>query len=100
MDEMLQDTLEVEEDEDLEEEADAEVDKVLYELTDGKLGEAGSVGALPVRRIVIIMFFLAILISYTVLTKTSGGRGDGQDNGEVQAGVEWLAEWVVDMYLI
>jgi len=38
------------EDDELEEEADAEVDKVLFELTDGKLGQAGKVGAeLPVR---------------------------------------------------
>ncbi len=49
MDEMMQDTLEGLDDEDLEEEADAEVDKVLYDLTDGKLGQAGAVGAeLPV----------------------------------------------------
>ncbi|TFK44795.1 Snf7-domain-containing protein [Crucibulum laeve] len=43
MEEMLEDTLDMEDDEQLEEEADAEVDKVLYELTDGKLGEAGAV---------------------------------------------------------
>ncbi|KAI0318690.1 vacuolar sorting protein Vps24 [Amylostereum chailletii] len=44
MEEMLDDTLEVEDDEEVEEEADAEVDKVLFELTNGKLGQAGSVG--------------------------------------------------------
>jgi len=43
MEEMLEDTLDMEEDQELEEEADAEVDKVLFELTNGKLGEAGSV---------------------------------------------------------
>ncbi|KAI0068727.1 vacuolar sorting protein VPS24 [Artomyces pyxidatus] len=43
MEEMLDDTLDVEEDEELEEEADAEVDKVLFELTNGKLGQAGTV---------------------------------------------------------
>ncbi|KAG5649014.1 hypothetical protein DXG03_000363 [Asterophora parasitica] len=49
MEEMLEDTLEMDEDEELEEEADAEVDKVLFDLTDGKLGEAGKVGTgLPV----------------------------------------------------
>ncbi|KAF7332066.1 Vacuolar sorting protein Vps24 [Mycena kentingensis (nom. inval.)] len=47
MEEMVADTLEMEEDDDLLEEADEEVDKVLAELTDGKLGLAGSVGALP-----------------------------------------------------
>jgi len=47
---MLDDTLDnFEEEEELEEEADAEVEKVLFELTDGKLGQAGSVGTeLPV----------------------------------------------------
>lgn len=43
MEEMMEDTLAVEEDEELEEEADAEVDKVLFELTNGKLGQAGTV---------------------------------------------------------
>ncbi|KAL7413053.1 vacuolar sorting protein Vps24 [Mrakia frigida] len=48
MEEMLDDTLEsLDEDEDLEEEADAEVDKVLYELTDGKLGVLDSGSAVP-----------------------------------------------------
>lgn len=40
---MIEDTLDMEEDEELEEEADAEVDKVLFTLTDGKLGLAGPV---------------------------------------------------------
>lgn len=43
MEEMLEDTFDVDEDEELDEEADAEVDKVLFELTNGKLGQAGSV---------------------------------------------------------
>jgi hypothetical protein len=48
--EMLDDTLEMDEDEEIEEEADAEVDKVLFELTNGKLGEARPAGTeLPVR---------------------------------------------------
>jgi hypothetical protein len=52
MEEMMEETLDsIGEDDELEEEADAEVDKVLFELTDGKLGQAGRVGAeLPVRR--------------------------------------------------
>lgn len=50
MEEMMDDALDVEEDDEIEEEADAEVDKVLSELTDGKLGQAGSVGTgIPVR---------------------------------------------------
>ncbi|KIM46133.1 hypothetical protein M413DRAFT_441196 [Hebeloma cylindrosporum] len=45
MEEMLEDTLDMDEDEELEDEADAEVDKVLFELTNGKLGEVGSVSS-------------------------------------------------------
>ncbi|KAJ9115373.1 hypothetical protein QFC24_006988 [Naganishia onofrii] len=42
--EMIDDTLDLDEaDSELEDEADEEVDKVLYELTDGKLGMAGTV---------------------------------------------------------
>jgi charged multivesicular body protein 3 len=49
MEEMMDDTLDMQDEDELEEEADAEVDKVLFELTNGKLGEAGSVGTeLPV----------------------------------------------------
>ncbi|KAF7355363.1 Vacuolar sorting protein VPS24 [Mycena sanguinolenta] len=51
MEEMVGDVLDLDEDEELEEEADAEVDKVLAELTDGKLGLAGSAGTdLPSRQ--------------------------------------------------
>ena len=50
MEEMLEDTLQMEDDEELEEEADAEVDKVLFDLTEGKLGQAGTgKDELPVR---------------------------------------------------
>jgi charged multivesicular body protein 3 len=49
MEEMLDDVLNVEEDEEIEVEADEEVDKVLFELTNGKLGQAGTVDTqLPV----------------------------------------------------
>ena len=48
----MEETLDSVDDEELEEEADAEVDKVLFELTDGKLGQAGKVGGeLPVRNL-------------------------------------------------
>lgn len=51
LEEMLDDTLNVEDDEELEEEADAEVDKVLFDLTNGKLGQAGTVqNPLPVSK--------------------------------------------------
>lgn len=50
MEEMVDDTLEgLDEDEELEEEANEEVDKVLFELTDGKFGKIGEVSTtLPV----------------------------------------------------
>ncbi|KAK1921336.1 Snf7-domain-containing protein [Papiliotrema laurentii] len=44
LEEMMEETLDTVDDEGIEEEADAEVDKVLFELTDGKLGQAGKVG--------------------------------------------------------
>ena len=40
---MMDDTLAIEDDEEVEEEADAEVDKVLFDLTNGKLGQAGTI---------------------------------------------------------
>ena len=46
----MDDTLAMEEDEEIEEEADAEVDKVLFDLTNGKLGQAGTIqDQTPVR---------------------------------------------------
>ncbi len=44
MDEMVQDVMAMGDEDDIEEEADAEVDKVLFEMTDGLLGQAGQVG--------------------------------------------------------
>ena len=65
MDDMMEDMLEGEEDEELEQEADAEVDKVLFDLTNGKLGQAGTVGAeLPVRYLT-LRFILADIYIYS-----------------------------------
>ncbi|KAF9780108.1 vacuolar sorting protein Vps24 [Thelephora terrestris] len=44
IDDMMEDMLDAQEDEDIEQEADAEVDKILFDLTNGKLGQAGTVG--------------------------------------------------------
>lgn len=45
---MIQDTMEQNDDDEIEEEAQEEIDKVLFEITNGALGEAGAVGsALP-----------------------------------------------------
>ena len=53
----MEETLDSVDDDEIEEEADAEVDKVLYELTDGKLGQAGRVGGeLPVSPEVHLLF--------------------------------------------
>lgn len=83
---MLEDTLEMEDDEELEEEADEEVDKVLLELTDGKLGQAGSVGTgLPVSHIGILQ---RNLLMNAVVTGQTGRGGNGAKHGEVSATVE------------
>jgi charged multivesicular body protein 3 len=42
MDEMMEDVLAADEDEELDAEADEEVDKVLFDLTEGRLGQAGA----------------------------------------------------------
>jgi hypothetical protein len=74
MEEMLNDTLDMEEDEELEDEADAEVDKVLAELTDGKLGLAGSAGTeLPVSSPARLSTLHAYLFSFSRF-KTSWKR--------------------------
>lgn len=47
--EEMMDDIAIDDDDELEEEADEEVDKVLFQLTDGKLGQAGTVSTeLPV----------------------------------------------------
>lgn len=83
MEEMLEDTLDIEDDEELEEEADAEVDKVLYDLTNGKLGEVGSVRTdLPVR----LLFRSGAVYRLTITPDPRGQarrRGDREDHGEV-----------------
>ncbi|KAJ3292519.1 Charged multivesicular body protein 3 [Borealophlyctis nickersoniae] len=45
IEEMMEDTIAMNDEEDIEEEAENEVNNVLFELTDGKLGQAGAVGA-------------------------------------------------------
>lgn len=61
MEEMLDDTLEgLDEDPELEEEAEAEVDQVLFEITDGKLGVAGKGKELPVSFITLIFGHLSM----------------------------------------
>ncbi|KAK4518695.1 DNA-directed RNA polymerase [Mucor velutinosus] len=45
MEEMIGDTMDMMDDDDIEEAADEEVNNVLFQITDGMLGEAGSVGS-------------------------------------------------------
>ena len=94
MEEMIDDTLAMEDDEELEEEADAEVDKVLYDLTEGKLGQAGTVKEdLPVRPQHLIVALRSNLC--LVIAGPSGGRRNGTSDGAIPATAEWATEWVI-----
>ena len=78
----MEETLDSVDDEEVEEEADAEVDKVLFELTDGKLGQAGKVGGeLPVS--VSVRLGTSQLI---LRVGREGGRAGGGGDAEDAAG--------------
>lgn len=58
MDEMVQDTMDANDEDGLEEEADEEVDKVLTEITGGKLSQVGVVDKpLPVSGLWVVIRF-------------------------------------------
>jgi len=76
MEEMLDDTMNLEEDEEVEEEADEEVDKVLFELTNGKLGQAGTVDTQPP---VSTCFLANSPLNNGFLIGCSGRRGAGRE---------------------
>jgi hypothetical protein len=96
MEEMLEDTLDMDEDEELEEEADAEVDKVLFEITNGKLGEAGSVGLdLPVS---IHSKLKGYANRWADIGEQEGGRGGRTKYGEVSTTAEWSLELIILLY--
>jgi len=87
MDDMMEDMLDAEEDEEIEQEADAEVDKVLFELTNGKLGQAGTVGTeLPVCYLSPVFFCTDTLC--TVRAGAVGGRGDRTCDGTIPPAAE------------
>jgi hypothetical protein len=66
MEEMIDETLEMQDDEELEDEADVEVEAVLFDLTNGKLGQAGSVQTdLPVSYCELVLFLAHFLIGAT-----------------------------------
>lgn len=80
MDEMMEDVMAADEDEEIEAEADAEVDKVLFDLTDGKLGQAGTVATgLPVSQ------FANILSTSTDKLQATG---ETVDDDEVERSME------------
>jgi charged multivesicular body protein 3 len=80
MDEMMEDVMAADEDEEIEAEADAEVDKVLFDLTDGKLGQAGTVATgLPVSQYSNIL---------TTSTDKLQATGETVDDDEVERSME------------
>ena len=92
MEEMLDDTMNLEEDEEVEEEADEEVDKVLFELTNGKLGQVGTVDTqLPVST----SFPGEFIMINGFLIGFSGRRGAGREgNGTIQGTTERFTQWI------
>lgn len=90
MEEMLDDVLNVEEDEEVEVEADEEVDKVLFELTNGKLGQAGAVDTeLPVS----LSPAAELLLTSVSCIGFSGRRGAGRKgDGAVQGAAQWFTQ--------
>lgn len=84
--EMIDDTLEMDEDSELEDEADEEVDKVLYELTDGKLGQAGAVtDTLPVRLMPFRLALFTLTLTLSPFIGTGGAAGRGREYGSRDA---------------
>lgn len=84
MSEMVDDTLDgLDENEDeLDEEAQEEVDKVLFQITDGKLGQSnGPVGTLPVRHGFLLQQTIE-LIADAFPTLAAKARADGRRFGE------------------
>jgi hypothetical protein len=107
MDEMMEDTLEAMDDDELEDEADEEVDKVLYELTDGKLGQAGQVGTeLPVSYLCALCFPSKTsresprfwsddgVNMKTDRTRRTTGCGDGEGDATYAEGTSGFIDWV------
>lgn len=104
MEEMIDETMQLEDDEELEEEADAEVDKVLFELTDGKLGQAGSVGTeLPVGAVFIPLSFFVDTANSSYKTmrkrKKSGDRWSSTENSSMDYSVVDLSHSLGDIIL-
>jgi len=97
MEEMLDDTLEgLDEDPELEEEAEEEVERVLYEITDGKLGVAGAGKELPVRGEVFPALHYWILMRIIESQRRRGGSSQRSGDGTDAGSAEQSAEWIID----
>jgi hypothetical protein len=92
MEEMLDDALNVEEDEEVEEEAVEEVDKILFELTNGKLGQAGTVNTeLPVC----LLHPGKSPLNNESRVGCANRRGaSGEGDGTLQGATQWFAQWL------
>ena len=97
MEEMLDDTLEgLDEDSELEDEAEAEVDQVLYEITDGKLGVAGAGKELPVRSKPFPALHCFILTRIPESQRPRGGSGERSGDGTDASSAEQSAQWIIE----
>lgn len=97
MEEMLEDVLEMDEDDELEEEADAEVEKVLFDITDGKLGAAGSVTTdLPVRE---CSSYTRVYAHDALLVTARADRrtGGGTKFGAIPEAIERASQWMITL---
>lgn len=97
MEEMLDDTLEgLDEDPELEEEAEEEVDRVLYEITDGKLGVAGAGKELPVRSGLFPTLHFWVLTRVIESQRRRSRRGQRSGDGTDAGSAEQPAQWIID----
>lgn len=91
----MDDTLALDEDEEIEEEADAEVDKVLYDLTNGKLGLAGPAPAPPVSRHAFYSC-IGMLIGFIAnCGRETGRRRDREGYGTISTATQWFAQRII-----
>lgn len=97
MEEMLDDTLEgLDEDAELEEEAEEEVERVLFEITDGKLGVAGAGKELPVRSEVFPALHYCVLMRIIEPQRRRGGSSQRSGDGTYAGSVKQPANWIID----
>src|SRR5258706_2418260 len=97
MEEMMDDTIEgIDEDEELEEAAEEEVERVLYEITDGKLGVAGAGKELPVRREVFLALHCWVLMRIIEPQRRRGGSSQRSGDGTYAGTIKQPADWIIE----